>query len=142
MGKKCGFDCFEGYKECESIVFTDAGGNSFTMNVYLRGYKKGIVSMSWPGGSGTMNGTPSLGPFTGSKQVLKCNFKSDMAMTSVRHPVLTTAVISAAATNLTGYLTFNASGYPVIYLNIGTDVPDASTAYSVYGGSVTWPQDC
>jgi len=133
------FDCFEGHKRCETVTFTDSNGNSFSMKVYQRSYDKGIALFAWESATVTFNGTPSVGPFTGSKQALECGFKSDMTMTSYRHPVLFSTILSAVVTNSNGYLSFNSSGYPTFTI-IGT-VPDASSVATVFGGGATYPQD-
>lgn len=139
MGK-CSFDCFEGFKRCENVTFTDANANSFTMRLYQRAYKKGIAMVAWEIGSFTFNGSPSLGPFTANHKTLECDFKSDMSMTNYRHPILASVVLSATTTVVSGYLSFNSSGYATFTL-LGT-VPDASSAATIYGGSATYPQDC
>lgn len=138
MGKDC-FDCFEGYKKCDTYTFTDANGNVFSMKVYQRAYKSGIAAFSWESATTTFNGTPSVGPFTGNHEALKCSFKSKMTMTSYRHPVMMSAVYSAVTTMVVGYLSFNGSGYPTF--TFPAVVPDASTAVTIYGGSATYPQD-
>lgn len=140
MGK-CEFKCFEGYKRCETVIFTDANSNSFTMTLYQRAYNKGIAMVAWEGSSFTFGVSPSVGPFTASatKKTLECDFKSDMTMTNYRHPIQATVVIDGDSTSVTGYLSFNSSGYATFTL-IGT-VPDASTAATIYGGGAVYPQD-
>ena len=134
MGKNNKFECFKGYSECTTATFVDSVGNSFTLNIRLRSYCRGIVLFNWDSTTITLNGVQSNGVFTSNGFSIGCHFNSEFSLSTFRAPAYFSNAVSA--TIIPGTLSF--SGNTPVLNSVSNLTP--STTLTIYGGSATWAQ--